>query len=566
MCGILGGNLFKTNDDMKNGLTSMMHRGTDGNTIFSFKNNMKLSHNRLSIQDLSEIANQPMISDDERYYIAFNGELWKSTFEKFDKELRSRYNFKTEKSDTELLLYILIDNLHNLEPIMNEIEGMFSFALYDKKEDKTILGRDFMGRLPFYYLEEGDGFAFSSEVKGLTESIKDLKYYNIDKGSSWKPSEYKDKEKIKIVEPGTLLTFLPNKMIEGYIKLESRWFDFKPKPFNVNHPTGYYPKTNEELKTFEGEDKGIDYYASEFKRLLEEAVEDEMISDVPICTILSGGIDSTIISYILSEKLKKQGKRLKAFVVNVNKNRKSNVKDDLHYAELASNLFDIDLEIINYDELDVERKLIHSIWASETHKWTQVSPAVIQLGLAWRIRREGFKVVFGGEGADEIFASYGDVKRFCWPEPIWYHQKRVNLLNSLHKTNLIRTNKAMMYGGEVELRTPFINKKVIDFGLRIPTKYRDDKEGKGQKMKFVLRKAFEKEIGSLNEELLWRPKKTFQVGAHSDFLKKQVWKDKIESIFKKLFIEKNKNEEIRELLAQGQSGHNRGSITEITID
>jgi asparagine synthase (glutamine-hydrolysing) len=291
-----------------------------------------------------------------------------------------------------------------------------------------------------------------------------------------------------------------------------------------------------------------------------------MIADVPICTILSGGIDSTIISYILSKKLKSQGKRLTAFVVNVTKNRKSKVKDDLYYARLAAELFDIDLIEVNYDELDVERKLIHAIWASETHKWTQVSPAVIQLGLAWRIRKEGFKVVFGGEGADEIFASYGDVKRFCWHEPIWYHQKRVNLLNSLHKTNLIRTNKAMMYGGEVELRTPFINKKVIDFGLRIPTKYRDDKEGKGTRMKYVLRKAFEDEIGSLNEELLWRPKKTFQVGAHSDFLKKPIWKKKIEDIFEQLFIEKDANKELRQLLAQGQSGHNRGSITSISID
>lgn len=561
MCGILGGNLIKTNHDMKNGLVSMMHRGTDGNTIFSFKNNMKLSHNRLSIQDLSETANQPMVSDDGNYYLAFNGELWKSTFEKFDKELRSKYNFKTNNSDSELLLYFLIDNYKNLKSKMNELEGMFSFAFYDKENDYLILGRDFMGRLPFYYYHNGQEIVFSSEIKGITESVKEISYYNIDKGSSWKPSEYKDKELIKIVEPGTFITY--NSV--GALK-EYRWFDFKPKPFDVNHPTGYYPKTNEELKVFEGEDKGIDYYSSEFKRLLEEAVEDEMIADVPICTILSGGIDSTIISYILSKKLKKQGKRLTAFVVNVNKNRKSNTKDDLHYARLASKLFDIDLIEINYDEIDVERKLIHSIWASETHKWTQVSPAVIQLGLAWRIRKEGFKVVFGGEGADEIFASYGDVKRFCWPEPIWYHQKRVNLLNSLHKTNLIRTNKAMMYGGEVELRTPFINKRVIDFGLRIPTKYRDENEGNGQKMKFVLRKAFEKEIGSLNEELLWRPKKTFQVGAHSDFLKKQIWKDKIETIFKKLFIDKNDNTEIRELLAQGQSGHNRGSITEVTID
>ena len=564
MCGILGGNLFSSTDDMKNGLTSMMHRGTDGNTIFSFKNGIKLSHNRLSIQDLSEIANQPMISDDKRYYIAFNGELWKSTFDKFDSELRKKYKFKTEKSDTELLLYFLIENKDNLKSKMNEIEGMFSFAFYDKVEDKMILGRDFMGRLPFYYYYDNIGFVFSSEVKGLTESM-DLKYYNIDKGSRFN-STYKNEEKIKIVEPGTLVIFEKDKTFDRYEKEEIVWFDFKPKPFDVNHPTSYYPRTDEEFITYEGEDKGIEYYSSEFKRLLEEAVEDEMIADVPICTILSGGIDSTIISYILSKKLKEKGKRLTAFVVNVNKNRKSNTKDDLYYARLASQLFDIDLIEINYDEIDVRRKLIHSIWASETHKWTQVSPAVIQLALAWRIRKEGFKVVFGGEGADEIFASYGDVKRFCWPEPIWYHQKRVNLLNNLHKTNLIRTNKAMMYGGEVELRTPFINKKVIDFGLRIPTKYRDENEGKGQKMKYVLRKAFEKEIGSLNEELLWRPKKTFQVGAHSDFLKKPIWKKKIEDIFEQLFIEKNENTELRELLAQGQSGHIRGSITETPID
>jgi asparagine synthetase B (glutamine-hydrolysing) len=260
-------------------------------------------------------------------------------------------------------------------------------------------------------------------VKGLTESMDDLKYYHIDKGSSWKPSEYKEKEVIKIVEPGTLLCFESDKTFEGYKKSESVWFDFKPKPFDIKHSTGYYPRTEEEFNLYENEDKGIDYYSSEFKRLLEEAVDDEMIADVPICTILSGGIDSTIISYILSKKLKKQGKRLTAYVVNVNKSRKTKVKDDLHYATLAAKLFDIDLKVINYDEIDVKRKLIHSVWASETHKWTQISPAVIQLALAWQIRKDGFKVVFGGEGADEIFASYGDVKRFCWHKPIWYHQK-----------------------------------------------------------------------------------------------------------------------------------------------
>ena len=147
MCGILGGNIFKNNDEVKKGLTALFHRGTDGNTIFEFKNGMYLTHNRLSIQDLSESANQPLISSDGRYYLAFNGELWKSTFERFDSDLRSKYDFKTNNSDSELLLYFLIEYKDNLKEMMNELEGMFSFAFYDKEEDNLILGRDFIGRL-----------------------------------------------------------------------------------------------------------------------------------------------------------------------------------------------------------------------------------------------------------------------------------------------------------------------------------------------------------------------------------------------------------------------------------
>lgn len=552
MCGILGGNLIKTNHDMKSGLVAMMHRGTDGNTIFSFKNGMKLSHNRLSIQDLSEKANQPMISECGRYYLAFNGELWKSTFSKFDKELRSKYNFKTEKSDSELLLYFLIENYKNLKKKMNELEGMFSFAFYDKEDDYLILGRDFMGRLPLYYYYNGQEIIFSSEVKGMTQSVKELEYYNIDKGSKFN-SSYKDKELIKIVEPGTFITYNSVGVLKEYT-----WFDFKPNPYDNTLPTSYYPRTTEEFIDYEGEDKGEDYYAEEFKKLLWEAVEDEMVADVPICTILSGGIDSTIITYILS----KINPNIEAFVVNVwpKQRGKKELKDDLYYARLAAEEFGIKLHEINVDREDIEDVLSESIWASETHKWTQVSPAVAQLFLAWKIRKKGYKVVFGGEGADEIFASYGDVKRFCWPEPIWYHQKRVNLLNNLHKTNLIRTNKAMMYGGEVELRTPFLNKKLIDFGLRIPTKYRDENGGNGNIMKYILRKAFDEDIK--NKELLWRPKKTFQVGCHTDFLKQPIWKAKIEEEFEKLFIKKN----VPNSFIKRQIGHIRSSITEITID
>jgi asparagine synthetase B (glutamine-hydrolysing) len=172
MCGIIGGNLFQDEDKLTQGLQSMMHRGTDGNIIFSFKGGMHLSHNRLSIQDLSEVANQPMVSDDSRYYLAFNGELWKTSFDNFDKKLRDKYNFKTTNSDSELLLYFLIDNIDDLSSALNNIDGMFCFALYDSETDTTYLGRDFIGRLPFYYTVDNDRFAFS--IRSVNTRIRKL--------------------------------------------------------------------------------------------------------------------------------------------------------------------------------------------------------------------------------------------------------------------------------------------------------------------------------------------------------------------------------------------------------
>ena len=542
MCGIIGGNKFKNDTKIQQGLLSIIHRGKDDNTIFSFDNNMYLSHNRLSIQDLSEVANQPMVSDDSRYYLAFNGELWKSSFDKFDKKLRKLYNFKTQRSDSELLLYYLIHNIENIGRSLRELDGMFAFSLYDSETKTTYLGRDFIGRMPLYYHYDGEKFGYCSEAKGLRVGL-DTPYYKIDVKSKYhKMADVKDKETIYPVLPGHLITFEPHPFVtDSYEIKEEVWYTFKDEYDKDNQ--SYYTRDEEQFRHFEQEDKGVDYYVNGFKDIVNEAVDNELISDVPVCTILSGGIDSTIITYLLSKKLK----NVEAFVVNVNPLRKSKYKDDLYYARMAAKEFGIKLHEVNVDREDIEKKLKESIWASETFKWTQVSPAVAQLFLAEEIEKQGYKVVFGGEGADEIFASYGDVKRFCWNEPVHWHQKRINLLNGLHKSNLVRTNKSMMYGGTVELRTPFLNKEVIDFGLRIPTKYRDEnyevrknfeykttEHSDGNVMKFILRKAFENDI---SEELLWRPKKTFQVGCHTDYLKTE--EPMMYKVFGELFVKGN---------------------------
>lgn len=540
MCGIIGGNKFLNKDKVIQGLNSIHHRGKDDNTIFSFDDRMYLSHNRLSIQDLSEVANQPMVCDEDRYYLTFNGELWKTSFDKFDKQLRKNYVFKTDKSDSELLLYYLKDNIKNINQALKEIDGMFAFCLYDSKTDTTWLARDFIGRMPLYYHYDDEKFGFCSEAKGLRVGL-DTPYYKIDVKSKYhKMADVKDKETIYPVLPGHMITFTPHPFVNDSYEMEEEvWHTFKDEYDKDNQ--SYYTRDEEQFRHFETEDKGVDYYVKGFRDIVDTAVDNELISDVPVCTILSGGIDSTIITWLLSKKLK----NVEAFVVNVNPLRKSKYKDDLYYARMAAKEFGIKLHEVNVDREDIEKKLKESIWASETFKWTQVSPAVAQLFLAEEIEKQGYKVVFGGEGADEIFASYGDVKRFCWNEPVHWHQKRINLLNGLHKSNLVRTNKSMMYGGTVELRTPFLNKEVIDFGLRIPTRYRDEnyevrenfeykttEHSDGNIMKYVLRKAFENDI---SEELLWRPKKTFQVGCHTDYLKTE--EPIMYKVFQELFVD-----------------------------
>ena len=165
MCGIAGGNLF-TIDTIKESLDDTKHRGYDAQEVFE-EGDVVLGHNRLSIQDLSKTANQPFTDSTGRYTIVYNGELWKSML-KYRGELDKKYNFITENSDTELLLYMFIE--YGIE-VFQILDGMFSFAIYDRQEQKIWMGRDWVGRLPFYYFHRDGKLAFSSERKGLTKSL-----------------------------------------------------------------------------------------------------------------------------------------------------------------------------------------------------------------------------------------------------------------------------------------------------------------------------------------------------------------------------------------------------------
>ena len=469
MCGIAGGNLFTT-DTIKESLDDTKHRGYDAQLVYE-DGDTNLGHNRLSIQDLSENANQPFTDSTGRYTIVYNGELWKSML-KYRNELEKKYNFITENSDTELLLYMFIE--YGVE-VFQILDGMFSFAIYDKEEQKIWMGRDWIGRLPFYYFHRKGKLAFSSERKGLTKSL-----------------DVRNKH-IKVVLPSHYYCFdIKNKMLD------------KAKYYSVPNRIVEEPK---------------DEIVKNIREKIELAVDNELISDVPVCTILSGGIDSVIITYLLSKKVD----NLEAFVVSNGINDKK--KDDLYYARKAAEFMKIPLNEVIIDDDFIMSNLKDTIYAVEDYKWVQVSPAVAQLPMSKAIHEKGYKVVFGGEGSDEIFGSYGHIFAWKWKDND-YHEARIDLIEKLHEKNLVRTNKAMMYGGTVELRTPFLDKNFVEYGLGIPPQYKKI----DNHWKPLLREAF---VGEIPDDILWRPKKTFQVGCHTDFL--QNHKELMSGYFDELF-------------------------------
>lgn len=475
MCGIVGGNLFESIEQLKEATNLLVHRGRNNTGLFE-DDGMFLGHTRLSIQDVATEANQPMSDSSGDLWITYNGELWDG-WQELRRQLEDEYSFKTKNSDTELILYLYKKYGNDF---IKKLDGMFSFTLYDKQKRLLYLGRDWVGKLPFYFIIRNGKIAFASEKKVL------FKMFNCG---------IKD---IQTVEPSHYYLF----SLDLSSLRKNRFYSLPVNP--IEGPP--------------------DELATEIRRLLDQGVKNRLISDVPVCTILSGGVDSLLTTYLL----KKYIPNIEAFVVSVGE---TDGKDDLYHARLSADYLKIKLHEVILTKDYIQENLKDAIYATEEKRWTQVSPAVPQIALARAIDDAGFKVVMGGEGSDEIWGSYGDVFRWYYKDDD-FQKKRFSLIEKLHARNLIRANQAMMWGGTVELRMPFLHRPLVEYGLNTPPKY---KKIDGR-MKPLLRLGFKDEIP---DELLNRPKATFQVGAHSDFLKQQ--KDEIKEIYEKLFTKTTKS-------------------------
>ncbi len=377
MCGITGYISFNnkfSKDDLHLMTDAIAHRGPDADGFF-VDAGVGLGHRRLSIIDLSQSANQPMISGEGRYVIVFNGEVYnfKEVAEEL-KQVKPQFNFKTT-SDTEVILEAFA---HWGETFVHKLNGMFAFSIYDKETKELFVYRDRMGVKPIYYYWDEESFVFASELK----SIKQLKHKIDLKINSLAINEF---------------------LHLGYIPEPHSIYEYIKK-----FPSGSYFKIkNKELtisKYWKVEDKLQQQTINDFttakktlKELIESSVSYRMISDVPFGTFLSGGVDSTIVTAVAQKFSNKPVNTFSIGFKEAKHNESVFAKNVANY--LKSNHHEF--IVTEKDAIDLAEKL-QAIY-DEPYADSSAVPTLLVSKLA----RQHVKMTLSGDGGDELFMGYG---------------------------------------------------------------------------------------------------------------------------------------------------------------
>ena len=444
MCGIVA-TIGYTKQDVNEMLEIISHRGRDNRGIMEFQYNDKniiLGHNRLSINDTSPLGNQPMEYDGVQLVV--NGEIW--NYPQLRKEYEERgYTFKSN-SDSEIILFLYKENE------LKRLSGMFSFVIYD--ENKLILSRDWVGKLPLYIFNNGS-YIIASEIKSIINTHK-----------------------------GADIKFVPkNSLVE--INLDTNKIDV--------HSNYYFNFSNDITNLPTREEVGQKTY-----QLLRDAVDKRLLSDVPIATSLSGGIDSAVITYLLSTKIP----NLKAYTIAFDQS-----SPDLQKARVCAKHLGVELVevFVPRDEELLKQRFIDSIRVIEYPSTVQMEVGILQSFIAEQMAKDGIKVAFSGEGSDESYGSYGMIRMFS-KKPDW-SDIRKKLFEKQYYGNLLRGNTIFMNYGTIELRCPFFDTDFLDF----TTNLTDEFLSKGSQWKLPLADAFRP---YLPEEIIEQEKRAFQKGTN----------------------------------------------------
>lgn len=427
------------------------HRGPDWSGIYCGGSAI-LAHERLAIVD-PESGRQPLMSPDGKVALAVNGEIY--NHRDIRRRYAGRYAFMTG-SDCEVILALWRDKGPAL---VDELSGIFAFALYDEQTDEFLIARDPIGVIPLYMGTDDDGTVYvASELKAL----------------------------------------------EGFCK---QYEAFPPGHYYYSrdgHAKQYYKRDWADYDAVK--DNGAD--TEELRQALEQAVRRQLMSDVPYGVLLSGGLDSSVISAVARKfsatRVESGGRdeawwpRLHSFAVGLKG------APDLAKARLVADHIGTVHHEINYTLQEGIDALSDVIYFTETYDVTTVRASTPMYLLARFIRSMGIKMVLSGEGADEVFGGYLYFHKA--PTPRAFHEETVRKLSRLHQYDCLRANKSLAAWG-VEGRVPFLDKEFLDVAMRLNPKA---KICPGRQIeKRVLREAF---ADLLPDEVAWRQKEQFSDG------------------------------------------------------
>ncbi|GAA5219239.1 asparagine synthase B [Corallincola platygyrae] len=429
----------------------MRHRGPDWSGIYA-NDNAILAHERLAIVDVNTGA-QPLLNPEQTHALAVNGEIY--NHKELEANLNVDFQFQT-KSDCEVILALYKEKGIDF---IDDLNGMFAFALYDAEKNSYLIARDHIGIIPLYIgWDEHGNFYVASELKALTPVCN----------------------KVQTFPPG------------HYLSSE----DGEIRPYYKRDWQSYAEVRDNETSR------------EELRAALEASVKRQLMSDVPYGVLLSGGLDSSVVSAIANKYAARRVEddettqawwpRLHSFAVGLKGS------PDLKAAQEVAKHIGTQHHEIHFtvqEGLDAVRDVIYHL---ETYDVTTIRASTPMYLMARKIKAMGIKMVLSGEGADEIFGGYLYFHKA--PNAQEFHEELLRKLEKLNLFDCLRANKAMAAWG-VEARVPFLDKEFMDVAMRINP---EDKMCPGDKIeKQVLRECF---AHYLPESVAWRQKEQFSDG------------------------------------------------------
>jgi asparagine synthase (glutamine-hydrolysing) len=444
MCGILAVIGKKDLETVKKLSKRMTHRGPDESGVVQFPNGYIITHERLSIMDLST-GRQPIRGTNDAY-VVHNGEIY--NYMELRKTKLADHNFRTT-CDSEVIVHLYEKYGYDF---CNELDGDWAFVLIDG--DKFMVARDPIGVKPFYYGKDAEGnLFFSSEMKCMSDQCVSFE--------AFPPGHYFSGE-------------------TGLVKY-------------------YSPKYQDYTKCIDDADlKKINYF-------LTEATRKRLMSDVPLGVLLSGGLDSSLISSITKRLMRGTTQELHSFSVGLSPD-----VPDIKAAQKVAEFIGTKHHNVYFSVEEGIKAIEKIIWHLESYDVTTIRASTPMYFLSKYITDMGIKVVLSGEGADEIFGGY--LYFHNAPSDEDFTKETIRRVSLLSTADCLRADKSTMAHG-LEVRVPFLDRYFLDAVMNIKGADKRPNRSLGKAEKYILRAAFDdKNDPYLPQEILWRQKEQFSDG------------------------------------------------------